>query len=125
MPIYDYLCPNDHEFEAIARIEERALHCPECGREAVRILRAGGTNLSNEAAPWLRSVLEVVEKDSTKPHVVEFLKNPTRSNYKAWMRGEGIRHLEPGEKPRKEELDPRRHAEKIMRLRQQRERIEL
>lgn len=128
MPIYDYQCTVGgcgHTFEAIAGIEERTLPCPECGQEARRILKAGGVNVANEDAPWLRSVLEVVDKESNAPHVVEFLKNPTRSNYKAWMKGEGIRHLEPGEKSVKEGLDPRRHAEKIMQLRQQRERIEL
>lgn len=59
--------------------------------------------MANEDAPWIRSVLEVVDKDSTKPHVVAFRENPTRTNYNLWMKGEGLRPLENGEKRRKED----------------------
>ncbi len=31
MPLYNYICPNLHEFEAIERMENRALsQCPKC-----------------------------------------------------------------------------------------------
>ena len=58
-----------------------------------------GPNLANESPDWIKSIREVVEKGSDKPHCQEFLKNPTRDNYKKWMKGEGLRHLEAGEKP--------------------------
>jgi hypothetical protein len=55
-----------------------------------------------------------------------FLQDPTRSNYKAWMKERGIRPLEDGEKVRKPEtIDVRKHTEQIMKLRYDRRRIEI
>ena len=52
-------------------------------------------------APWISTVLEVVEKGSDKPHCNEFLKHPTRANYNTWKNKEGVRHLEQGERKSK------------------------
>jgi len=59
----------------------------------------GNRFVPNEDCDWIRSIVDVADKDSRKPHVREFISHPTRENYKAWMKGEKIRHLEPGEKP--------------------------
>lgn len=69
--------------------------CPECGGPARKIISLSQTGSYD--APWLREVLEVVDKSGKKPHCNEFLKHPTRANYKAWMKGEGLRHRDPAE----------------------------
>ena len=127
LPIYEMRCPGcGHEFEAIAKVDEVLLACPKCKNElAVRVPAVRGPNCFNDSAGWLPSVLEVVEKDSTKPHVQAFLKDPTRANYKAWMKGEGIRPLENGEKHEKFKLDVDRHASLVMKEKIRRERLEV
>jgi hypothetical protein len=37
VPIYDYQCPAGHCFEAIRKVEERAIPCADCDLVAVRI----------------------------------------------------------------------------------------
>jgi putative FmdB family regulatory protein len=124
MPLYYLKCKMcGREFEVICPIEDRNYQACECGSPVRVIPAVHGPNCSNDSASWLPSVLEVVAKDDPSPHVVNFLKNPTRTNYKAWMKGEGLRPLEPGEKSRKEEIDVRRHTEHLMRRKQERGRI--
>jgi len=98
IPLYDFKCTK------CGNIDERIEHhtaelvgCSKCKGVAKKIISVRGPNCSNDNSQWVRSVLEVVDKDSKAPHVVEFRKNPTRQNYRKWMKGEGLRHLEPGE----------------------------
>jgi hypothetical protein len=77
--------------EALCDSSEQEGKCHDCGSLTKRIISLGRVYAGNQDAPWIKSVLEVVDKDSKKPHVQEFLKNPTRSNYKKWMKGEGLR----------------------------------
>lgn len=110
MPIYDYQCSKcGHTEERFESIGTTMVVCPRCKNLARRIVSTRSVNTANEDAPWIRSVIEVVDKDSKKPHVVEFLKNPTRTNYRRWMKGEGLRHLEPGEKDRKRNEEEHTH----------------
>lgn len=127
MPIYRYKClSNGHEFERICSVDLRKKQlCGICGASGIIVPAVHGPNCSNDSASWIPSVLEVVAKDDPRPHVRNFLKDPTRANYRAWMKGEGIRHLEPGEKNEKFEFDTRRHADKIMEMKMRRERLEI
>jgi putative FmdB family regulatory protein len=101
-PVYDYQCSEcEHTHEAIAMYDEIERNCTKCGQKAKRIISLSGVNTANDDAPWIRSVLDVVDKESKAPHVAEFVKNPTRANYKRWMKGEGLRHCEPGEEHRR------------------------
>ena len=100
MPIYEMQCEDrscNLEFEAYAGINE-IVECPNCGFSARRLMSVPGVNVANQDADWIRSVTEVVDKDSDKPATKEFLKDPTRKNYQAWMKSEGIRPYEPGER---------------------------
>ena len=125
MPLYDYQCPKCGVFEALRGISDKVIKC-ECGQDAKRIVGASPVCCFNDDGEWIRSVREVVDKDNKSPATQEFLKNPTRSNYKAWMKSEGIRHLEPGEKPiNRPSFDTERHARKIMEYQQEQRRIEL
>ena len=103
MPVYTWECPKcTKEFDIICSITDRnkPILCPMCGNPGHRIVSVGGGYTANEDAGWIKTVLEVVDKDSKMPHVTKFLKDPTRTNYKQWMKGEGLRCLEPGEPAR-------------------------
>ncbi len=112
--LFDFQCLNCqiiHE-ELVSCTTETA-ECPKCGSPSVKVIGIPTVHPSNEDAPWIRSVLEVVDKDSTAPHVREFLASPTRTNYRKWLKKEGLRPLEPGEKPiLKKEIDEKRLVEK-------------
>lgn len=98
MPIrlYDFECPNcEKVYEAFADVDETTQECKFCGHEAKRIISIGSSvYLGNDSAVWTRSVLEVVDKENPARHVQEFVKNPNRSTYKAWMKGEGLRPMD-------------------------------
>jgi hypothetical protein len=71
---------------------------------------------------------EVVDKDPSKAHCREFLKNPTRHNYQEWMRGEGLRPMEDGEHMRPQKpapVDEGAIVKDMVRLRKERNRIEI
>ena len=97
MPLYDFKCLKcDHVFEGFARYEERGKPCPKCEQVSIRLISLG-TSAYREDAAWIESVLEVVDKTSKKPATRAFLESPTRANYKAWMKENGLRHMEEGE----------------------------
>jgi hypothetical protein len=50
--------------------------------------------MGNQDAPWIRTVLEVVDKSNPAAHVQDFVKHPTRETYKAWMKKEKIRPMD-------------------------------
>ena len=127
MPLYQMKCRYcGHEFEIISKINDYFSRCPECEKVGARRIPAvRGPKCINEDAEWIRSVTDVVDKTSTKPHVRAFLKYPTRENYKAWMQGEGLRPLENLEKHKKPKLDIEHHAGKIMEEKAKRERYEV
>lgn len=125
MPVYDYECQNGHITEHIAGINETILPCPVCQGQATRIISVSGPNLNNDDAPWIKSVLEVVDKEGGA-HCQEFLRNPTRRNYRAWMQKEGIRPMEPGERPiKREPVDLSRVHREVWERHRQRKAIEL
>ena len=128
MPIFDFKCENKScglIFEGFVTSGVKTLKCPRCGSQARRIFTATTVNLANEDVPWIRSILEVVDKESDKPETIEFLRNPTRSNYKRWMKAEGLRHLEPGEKPQKPKIDLDKIKERVFKKYRERTRIEI
>lgn len=115
MPIYDMECQTcGTVFEAIMPIDREETDCAKCGRKAVRIISVSGQNCANEDASWIRSVLEVVDHSSDAPHTREFIKNPTRANYKAWMKGEGLRPVEDGERLTRPKRDDSRIREYML-----------
>jgi putative FmdB family regulatory protein len=127
LPIYQVKCQScGKEDEIITSIYDREASCRFCNQQTTRIPSVRGPGLANGNSGWIRSVLEVVEKDSDKPHIRQFLADPTRENYKSWMKGEGIRPLEPGEKTKREEpIDNRSRIDFMARRRQERNRIEI
>lgn len=95
MPIYDYQCTKCETIdERFAGVDEKTLPCKCCGELARRVYLKLST--THDAPSWLKDTLEVVDKEGG-PHCQEFLKRPTRSNYKKWMKGEGIRPMDHGE----------------------------
>ena len=99
MIVHDYEC---HLCEAItekfvdsSNIPD-AIKCPNCIGLATKIVSMRNTDTVDSS--WIGSVVDVVQKNSNDPHCTEFIKHPTRHNYKKWMKGEGLRPLEDGEK---------------------------
>lgn len=88
--IYDFECPSKHVTEHLVHWKQKKAKCPKCGKTAKRIISAAGQYAGNQDAPWLKSVLDVVDKTNPAAHVQAFVKNPTRDNYRAWMKGEKI-----------------------------------
>lgn len=128
MPLYDYCCYQcDHTWEVIeAKDNNHVLDCPKCGYGGRRIISIHGANCANEDADWIKSVTEVVPKDSNIPAEREFLRNPTRSNMKEWMKVRGLRHMESGEKPRRPtSLDDHRITRQLMERHMERNRLEV
>lgn len=89
----------------------------QCEGIAAKIISIPGANLNTESPDWIKSITEVVDKEGGK-HCQDFLRDPTRDNYKKWMKVEGVRHLEPGEKlgrPVQHEITP----DQLMKYRQE------
>lgn len=129
MPIFDFEC------DKCGFIEERILFTDECNRDwqcscggvLKRIFTASGQYRPNEDTPWIRTVADVIERDSTNKHDQRFLQsNQTRADLKRWQKGRGLRHLEPGEGPSKPEpFNEKRHTDKVMEKRIERNRLEI
>lgn len=98
MPIYDYECQDPKcgylETDRFAHIDEQELKCPKCNNTSKRIISLSGIHCANDDAAWIRSVTEVVEKDPSCKASMQFLKNPTRTNYKRWLDAKNLRHVE-------------------------------
>lgn len=129
MPIYDYECHKcEHRFEVIEPSRctfDRP--CPACGDWARRIISAGRCFTGNQDADWVRSVTEVVAKGADADrHDRRFLSSgKTKTDLRAWMKAKGLRHLEPGEPLKPKPPDMSHAADGIMRMRQERRRIEI
>ena len=93
----DFECRSGHVTEHLVHQKQKKVDCSVCGKKAVRIISVAGQFCANQDAPWIKSVLEVVDKANPAAHVQEFVRNPTRANYKTWMKGEGIRPLDHSE----------------------------
>lgn len=93
MPLYDFQCRAGHTTEAFKSPNTKRIRC-KCGLWAKRIISISGQFCANQDAPWLRTVLDVVDKTDRRAHVQNFVKNPTRENYKAWMKAEKIRPMD-------------------------------
>ena len=94
--------------------------CPKCNGVSEKLCTMRLTIPVD--ADWIRSVCEVVDKNPDKPHCQEFLRHPTRANYHAWMKGENLRPLEPGEKPAKVDSKSRKKRIKHQLMMKHRER---
>ena len=130
MILRDFECEQCHCIhEEIASVEDDFHVCPECGDISHKIITAGRIYLGNDDARWISSVLEVVDKESNALHTREFIKNPNRTNYRAWMKGEGLRPFDPGEKrskPKDLDLANDPHiTHQLMKMKQKRERMEV
>ena len=95
MPLYDFTCRVcGRTFEVLAALDGDEEICA-CGGSARRLVSVGRGYRAD--GDWLASVAAVAEKDSDKPHVRAFVAEPSRANYRRFLRGEGIRPQESGE----------------------------
>lgn len=124
----DFKCEKcDKISEKITDRDEHFVVCDHCGGTANKIISTWRGCAEVEYPRWLKDTLEVVDKTSDKPHVRRFLADPSRTNYKAWMKGEKIRHVEDGEKLYKPdfEAEHRRRTEYAIKKHFESKRIEL
>lgn len=138
LKLWDFECKNcESVFEDIVGDEEITTICKFCGAISDRIFTPSGMFTANQTSDWIKSVVDVVNKDDTAPHVQEFIKNPTRDNMNRWMKKEGLRHCEIGgsqhgedyydRKARQEKEDTHVHrmTEAVMKMRREQGRIEI
>ena len=94
MILADYECSKCKEIsEHYVRAEQKSIKCV-CGGRAKKIITLPGVYVNSESPPWMSSVLDVVDKEDKRPHVQEFIKHPTRENYRRWMKEENIRPVD-------------------------------
>jgi len=128
MILYQFQCKECHQIsEQYFNMKDcpSVVQCHSCQGFAHKIISIPGANLASESPDWIKSIREVVDKDGGR-HCQEFLKNPTRDNYKTWMKESGLRHLEAGERMRPEPSPPAHIiADQIMKKRIKDRRIEI
>lgn len=98
MPSYDYRCDcGAYAEDVFFKLDEKpdVVICPVCNENEMKQVPAIGVIIGDEAA-WLKSVTEVVDRDGGV-HCQKFIQDPTRENYREWMKKEGLRPMEPGE----------------------------
>ena len=125
MPVYDFECEkcgNISEHIMSVNLSGYNVDCPKCSGMAHKIISASGAFCANEDAAWIRSVREVVDKEGGVASQ-RFLRDPTRVNYKRWMKDTGIRPLESGESRRPAPTDEKKLTREVMRMRQKRNKI--
>jgi hypothetical protein len=136
MPVYDYQCVDcGHVEEQILTVaqmeaadsEDWPFACDKCGYPMVHIISASGQYCANEDSAWVRTVADIIVKDSADPRDRKFLDGGmTRSDLKKWMKERNLRHYEPGEKPGKPKPpDEKRILRKLMDRYVKRHRIEV
>jgi hypothetical protein len=125
MIVFDFICSSCGKIEE--KFIDRDVEQVECvcGSPMTKYFgNSAGGRLPDETG-WLRTIPEVVDKESRTPIDVEMRRNPTRENLKRWMGYHGLRHMEDNEKVSRPKLDIKRHADAIMKMRMERNRIEI
>jgi hypothetical protein len=127
MILWDWICDACNlSTEVLVDSNTDTIICARCAAPMHKDFSGSAGKRLPDTSEWIASVREVVDKDSKAPHIVEFLKSPTRDNLKVLMQKEGIRHLELGEeRAKQQEADIDRLARNIIHKRMARERIEL
>jgi len=127
MPVYQYRCDAcAHVFDDISTyaLRKAELPCPVCGQTARYTFAVGNVDLESERPNWLRSTVEVVDPDGGPAHR-EFIANPTRENYRVWLKASGLRPKEAGEPTRPEPRDTSRLRQQMVENHIRRHRIEI
>lgn len=128
MPTYDYQCDLCNGIEEhFFRISEKPdiLRCTNCGG-AMQQKPGIGVIMGDEAA-WLNSAAEVADRNGSV-EARRFRSDPTRDNYRKWLKAENLRPLERGEetwKRPKATVDRKKIREEVKRNHQKRSAITL
>jgi len=127
MPIYNFSCAIcGMEEERIADFDTEIMPCEFCCGESYKQFSFGQSFEVREDAPWIRTVLDVVDKESCDPTDRRFISEPNRGNYHAWMRHHNLRPFENSRDfPKKQDIDIESVAHDLLKMKSARERIEL
>ena len=94
MILADYECKKCRTVEEhLVDAEQKTVKC-KCGGKAKKIITLPGVYVNHENPSWIKGVIEVIDKEDKREHVQEFIKHPTRENYKRWMKVEKIRPVD-------------------------------
>lgn len=131
-PVYNFLCSCGKTEERIVHYSVESVSCSTCNGVSMRQFTPPSRHDGSIEAPaWLRTTLDVVDRNSTKPHVRAFVENPTRKTYQAWMKGEKIKpvdYTEHGGPPvyrKPETVDTKRIAQELYEKHRARKAIEV
>jgi len=117
--LYEYQCESCGSiidvYSSINKRPEFVL-CPDCPGRANQTLAVAGVDTLKESPDWVKTIPEVVEKDSGKAHCDNLIRDPTRKNLVIWLQKEGKRHIEPGEISSKPRQRTRADEERINHL---------
>ncbi len=126
-PLYNFSCPICGLVdERIVDYDTQISPCEFCQGEAAKQFSFGQSFEVREDAPWLKSVIDVVDKESVDLIDRRFIDQPNRKNYQNWMRHHNLRPFE------NERDFPKRQPENIevithelLQMKTARERIEI
>jgi len=92
--LVDFKCRDCGKIEEVLVDSSKWIDFCLCGGVCDRIISFGKVYTGNVDCDWVKTVVEVADKENPAPHVQEFVKNPNRRTYKNWMKGEGLRPMD-------------------------------
>ena len=127
MPLYNFSCPVcGREEERIVDYDTKIMPCEFCCGESYQQFSFGQRFEVREDAPWIKTVIEVVDKESADPVDRRFIAEPNRGNYHAWMRHHKLRPFEnERDFGRKQDINIDSIAHDLVIAKKHRERIEI
>ena len=86
MPLYDYQCLGcSHEFETIAGLVDRYIHCPICNAPAKRLISLGHGGIQTDHPTWLDSARKSLQDgDCIRAGTIKPIE--TRSELKQYLK---------------------------------------
>ena len=92
--LFDYSCTScgiTQEEYITSAITPEFLVCNSCGGNSKRIFSFGKVNSQSVDAPWIKLTAKMADPKSTKPHIKEFIRHPTRANLNTYLKKENLR----------------------------------
>jgi len=104
----------------------KTIKCEKCGKRAKEIISCGNSAyLGNQNPTWMDSTLEVIDRHGGE-HCKRVHKEKTRDALNNWMKVEGRRFKEPGEKAKRPaSTDNKKMAEMLYERHRKRTAVEI
>ncbi len=127
MPLYIFSCPIcGLEDERIVDYDTKIMPCEFCQGESYQQFSFGQSFEVRDDAPWIRSVLEVVDKESHDVVDRQFIDTPDRRNYQRWMKHHKLVPFEnERDFPKRQPENIEAMTHELLKMKAARERIEI